>query len=74
MNHFFKQKHPYLAIIAVFAVILLLGIAQLGSTVNPVPKNLPVLLVQMDTGAKLPTGQDMNFGKLIQEKIIGSTR
>lgn len=72
MNHFFKQKHPYMAIIAVFLVILLLGIAQLGSTVNPVPKNLPVLLVQMDAGEKLPTGQDMNFGKLIQDKITAA--
>ncbi|NQX61370.1 YhgE/Pip domain-containing protein [Paenibacillus qinlingensis] len=72
MNHFFKQKHPYIAIIAVFLVILLLGIAQLGSTVNPTPKNLPVLLVQMDTGEKLPTGQEMNFGKLIQEKITAA--
>ncbi|OCT11421.1 hypothetical protein A8709_07055 [Paenibacillus pectinilyticus] len=72
MNHFFKQKHPYIAIIAVFAVILLLGIAQLGSSVNPVPKNLPVLLVQMDAGEKLPTGQDMNFGKLIQDKITAA--
>lgn len=69
MNHFFKQKHPYLAIIVVFLVILLLGVAQLGSTVNPMPKNLPVVLVQMDAGEKLPTGQDMNFGKLIQDKI-----
>jgi YhgE/Pip-like protein len=72
MNHFFKQKHPYLAIIVVFLVILLLGIAQLGSTVNPTPKNLPVLLVQMDAGEKLPTGQEMNFGKLIQEKITAA--
>lgn len=72
MNHFFKQKHPYIAIIAVFLVILLLGIAQLGSSVNPVPKNLPVLLVQMDAGEKLPTGQDMNFGKLIQDKITAA--
>lgn len=72
MNHFFKQKHPYLAIIAVFLVILLLGIAQLGSTVNPTPKNLPVLLVQMDAGEKLPTGQEMNFGKLIQDKITAA--
>lgn len=69
MNHFFKQKQPYVALIAVFFVILLLGVAQLGSTVNPVPKDLPVLLVQMDSGEKLPTGQEMNFGKLIQEKI-----
>ncbi|UKS26933.1 DUF3533 domain-containing protein [Paenibacillus sp. HWE-109] len=72
MNHFFKQKHPYLAIIAVFLVVLLLGLAQLGSTVNPVPKNLPVLLVQADSGAKLPTGQEMNFGKTIQEKLTAT--
>ncbi|TXK82664.1 YhgE/Pip domain-containing protein [Paenibacillus sp. N3.4] len=69
MSHFFKQKHPYIALITVFLVVLLLGVAQLGSTVNPVPKDLPVLLVQTDSGEKLPTGQEMNFGKMIQEKI-----
>ena len=29
MNHFFKQKQPYVALIVVFFVILLLGVAQL---------------------------------------------
>ncbi|WP_162463028.1 YhgE/Pip domain-containing protein [Paenibacillus psychroresistens] len=69
MNRFFKQKHPYLAIPAVFLVVLFLGLAQLGSTVNPAPKNLPVLLVQSDSGVKLPTNQEMNFGKTIEDKL-----
>ncbi|WP_040952786.1 DUF3533 domain-containing protein [Gorillibacterium massiliense] len=69
MKRFFKQKQPYIALVAVFAVILLLGLAQLGSSVNPVPKNLPVLLVQTDEGVKLPNGTEMNYGKLIEDKM-----
>lgn len=71
MKHFFRQKHPYLAIILVFAVMMLLGVAQLGSSVNPVPKEMPVILVQNDQGAKLPNGQQMNYGKLIGDKVTG---
>jgi len=69
MNQFFKQKHLYIAILAVFLVVLLLGLAQLGSTVNPAPKELPVLLVQSDSGVRMPTDQEMNFGKTIQDKL-----
>ncbi|RTE09466.1 YhgE/Pip domain-containing protein [Paenibacillus whitsoniae] len=72
MKTFLRQKHVYIAFVAVFAVILLLGLAQLGSSVNPVPRNLPVILVQQDAGEKLPTGQEMNFGKLLQDKITAA--
>ncbi|NBD25831.1 YhgE/Pip domain-containing protein [Paenibacillus glycinis] len=68
MLKFFRQKHPYLAILIVFMVILVLGLAQLGSSVNPVPKDLPVLLVQGDAGANTPAGES-NFGKELSERM-----
>ncbi|QHW34079.1 DUF3533 domain-containing protein [Paenibacillus rhizovicinus] len=71
MIHFFRQKHPYLTVVLVFVVVLVLGLAQLGSTVNPVPRNLPVLLVQQDAGAKTPAG-DIDYGKLIADKLTAS--
>ncbi|WP_219838051.1 YhgE/Pip domain-containing protein [Paenibacillus sp. R14(2021)] len=72
MFHFFRQRHPFLTLIIVFVVILVLGWAQLGSSVNPVPKDLPVILVQLDSGANTPDGQEMNFGKLISDKITAA--
>lgn len=72
MVHFFRLKHPYLTVVIVFVVVLVLGLAQLGSSVNPVPKNLPVVLVQQDAGAKTPDGQTADFGKLIAEKLTAA--
>ncbi|SFJ33338.1 YhgE/Pip N-terminal domain-containing protein [Paenibacillus sp. UNC496MF] len=68
MIRFFRQRHPYLTVFLVFLVVLVLGLAQLGSSVNPVPRDLPVLLVQGDAGSMTPAG-DTNFGRDLSERL-----
>ncbi|NBD22257.1 YhgE/Pip domain-containing protein [Paenibacillus glycinis] len=68
MIRFFRQRHPYLTVLLVFLVVLVLGLAQLGSSVNPVPRDLPVLLVQGDAGTMTPAG-DTNFGRDLSERL-----
>lgn len=70
---FFKQKQVWLGLLAITVVVTILAFANFGSTMSPLPQNMPVALVMQDTGAKLPTGQEMNFGKLIQEKLTAGT-
>ncbi|MFC4808091.1 ABC transporter permease [Paenibacillus sp. GCM10023250] len=68
MIRFFRQKHPYLTVFLVFLVVLVLGLAQLGSSVNPVPRDLPVLLVQGDAGTMTLAG-DANYGRDLAERL-----
>ncbi|MBM7566235.1 ABC transporter permease [Paenibacillus sacheonensis] len=68
MIHFFRQRHPYLTVFLVFLVVLVFGLAQLGSSVNPVPRDLPVLIVQGDAGTATPAG-DKNFGRELSERL-----
>ncbi|MBB6632970.1 YhgE/Pip domain-containing protein [Cohnella thailandensis] len=67
-----KQKNVILAPIVVLAVALIFGLATLGSTVNPVPKDLPVLLAMSDQGASVPGQGDVNFGRTIEDTLLGA--
>lgn len=67
-----KQKNVMLAPVVVILIALIFGLATMGSTVNPVPKDLPVLLVMEDKGATIPGQGDMNYGKTIADTITGA--
>lgn len=72
MNAFkqlYRQKMLWFGLLAVALVVMVLSFALLGSTVNPVPKNLPAAIVMEDAGAKLPDGSEINFGRQIEEKL-----
>ncbi|TYP76600.1 DUF3533 domain-containing protein [Paenibacillus methanolicus] len=70
---FFKQKNILLAPVLVIVVALIFGLATLGSTVNPVPRQLPVLLAQMDEGSTLPGQGDVNYGKTIADNLTAAS-
>jgi len=65
----FRQKILWIGFALVAAIILILSSALMGPTVSPTPKDLPVMLVMGDTGAKLPNGTELNYGKLIQQSL-----
>ncbi|MBB3111391.1 YhgE/Pip-like protein [Paenibacillus phyllosphaerae] len=67
-----KQKNILLAPILVLVVALIFGVATLGSTVNPVPQHLPVLLVQSDQGTTVPGQGDINYGQTIADNLTGA--
>ncbi|PGA49225.1 hypothetical protein COL84_29525 [Bacillus pseudomycoides] len=52
------------------AAVIIASFAFMGSTVNPVPKDLPIALVIQDTGVNLPGQGIVNVGDKIKEKIL----
>lgn len=71
MRSFFTQKTVWGGLLAVIAAIALLGWAILGSTVNPVPKNMPLALVVADKGADIPGAGKVNIGETLEQKLTG---
>ncbi|MDF2725755.1 MAG: hypothetical protein K0Q59_5433 [Paenibacillus sp.] len=65
----FKQKMMWIGLIVILVVVLLLGLAQIGSSSNPVPKRMPVAFVTLDKEAALPNGQTFGVGKMIEQNI-----
>lgn len=68
----FQQKMLYIGLVVVLLVVTLLSFANLGSTVSPSPKDMPVALVVEDKGVQIPGKGEMNFGKTMQEKIVNA--
>ncbi|MGB8956229.1 MAG: ABC transporter permease [Tumebacillaceae bacterium] len=69
MGALFKQKVAWIGLIAIPVIIVILSFANLGSTVSPTPKDMPVVLVNLDKGAIVPGKGEMNFGKMMEEKM-----
>lgn len=72
VKSFFAQKIVGLGLVVMIAVIALLGWAILGSTVNPVPKNMPIALVAADEGAEIPGRGKVNIGDTLREKLTAA--
>lgn len=72
IRSFFAQKTVWIGLAAMIAVIAVLGWAILGSTVNPVPKNMPIALVAADRGAELPGAGKVNVGEMIKQKLTAA--
>ncbi|WP_142334818.1 YhgE/Pip domain-containing protein, partial [Bacillus pseudomycoides] len=57
-------------LLGIMAAVIIASFAFMGSTVNPVPKDLPIALVIQDTGVNLPGQGIVNVGDKIKEKIL----
>ncbi|WP_158289499.1 YhgE/Pip domain-containing protein [Paenibacillus flagellatus] len=68
-KQYFAQKSVWAGLLAVVAIVALLGWAFVGSTVNPVPKRIPVALVAADKGADVPGKGRMNIGDVLKQKL-----
>ncbi|HZG78521.1 MAG TPA: ABC transporter permease, partial [Paenibacillus sp.] len=67
--NFLKQKTLWLGWIGVLAVVLVFGLAMMGSVLGAKPKALPVGIVVADEGATLPNGEALHVGKMLQSKL-----
>ncbi len=65
----FRQRLFFISLIAVFLVVMLFSFANLSSSVDPKPQDLPVAIVMLDEGQTLPDGTNMNFGKKMKEAL-----
>ncbi|MBO1627081.1 YhgE/Pip domain-containing protein [Bacillus arachidis] len=70
VKQFFKQKMVLGGLLGIMAAVIIASFAFMGSTVNPVPKDLPVALVIQDTGVNLPGQGSVNIGDKIKEQIL----
>ncbi|PFE04975.1 DUF3533 domain-containing protein [Bacillus cereus] len=70
VKQFFKQKMVLGGLLGIMAAVIIASFAFMGSTVNPVPKDLPVALVIQDTGVNLQGQGSVNIGDKIKEQIL----
>ncbi|PGW03148.1 hypothetical protein COD90_29520 [Bacillus cereus] len=70
VKQFFKQKMVLGGLLGIMAAVIIASFAFMGSTVNPVPKDLPIALVIQDTGVNLPGQGSVNVGDKIKEQIL----
>ncbi|WP_276356462.1 YhgE/Pip domain-containing protein [Cohnella caldifontis] len=71
MSVFFRQKFVRIAVGAALAVLMIFGLAMMGSVLGAKPKALPVVLAVLDQPADLPGGGQLAVGKMVQEKVEG---
>ncbi|WP_194842092.1 YhgE/Pip domain-containing protein [Gracilibacillus salitolerans] len=67
--NFFKQELFWGGFAGILIAVIIFTFSFMGSTVNPTPKDMPLALVVEDEGVKPPTGEQLNFGKMLEEQI-----
>ncbi|SET86958.1 YhgE/Pip domain-containing protein [Paenibacillus sp. NFR01] len=65
----FKQKILWAGVAIVLVVLMVFGLAMMGSVISAKPKNIPVVLVNADQPVQLPGGQALAVGELIQKQL-----
>ncbi|WJE55617.1 DUF3533 domain-containing protein (plasmid) [Bacillus cereus] len=70
VKQFFKQKMILGGVLGIMAAVIIASFAFMGSTVNPIPKDLPIAMVIQDTGVNLPGQGSVNLGAKIKEQIL----
>ncbi|MDQ0273828.1 YhgE/Pip domain-containing protein [Cytobacillus purgationiresistens] len=65
----FKQKLTGLSPLIVLIVIVIFSLTIVPS-ISPVPKNLPIAIVNEDSGVVLPNGTNLNVGDIAVENIL----
>jgi YhgE/Pip-like protein len=63
-----KNKLALFSPIIVLVVVIIFGLT-ITPTLNPIPKNVPIAIVNEDMGVDVPNQGKLNMGKTISEKI-----
>ncbi|MCV4231151.1 ABC transporter permease [Virgibacillus sp. LDC1] len=64
------QKMMWLGMVLVLIVLIVFGLAMMGSVLGSKSKELPVALVILDQPTELSTGGTFAVGEIIQEKLL----
>lgn len=64
-----KQKLVWIGIVIIAVVLMVFGLAMMGSVIGAKPQNLPVAIVVEDQAVSLPNGTELNVGQLVKEKL-----
>ncbi|WP_144510245.1 YhgE/Pip domain-containing protein [Bacillus sp. FJAT-22090] len=66
--NFFKNKLTFISPIVVIAVLFIFSLTLIPS-ISPSPKDMPVAIVNEDTGITLPNNTELKMGSTISENI-----
>ncbi|WP_219837111.1 YhgE/Pip domain-containing protein [Paenibacillus sp. R14(2021)] len=69
----FRQKMLWIGLVRIVVVMMVLGLAMMGSVLGAKPKDLPVALVVEDKAVTLPDGSMLNIGAMVKEKLLANT-
>lgn len=71
---FLRQKMLWIGALAVLLVLMVFGVAMMGSIVGAKPKSLPVALVVLDQPAALPNGETLAVGEKMKGMLASNTQ
>jgi len=71
---FFKQKLVLGSAVAVLVVLMVFGLAMMGSVIGAQPKSLPVALVVLDQPVAKPDGQKVAVGEVVKARLLEQTQ
>ena len=71
MNKLWSNKFLLFTPIVVVAVIFIFSLTLFPS-VNPTPKDLPIAILNVDTGVTLPSQGQLNMGNKISDNVVDS--
>ncbi|MCU6707380.1 ABC transporter permease [Paenibacillus sp. J5C_2022] len=66
-----KQKMLWIGTVAVLVILMIFGLAMMGSVLGAKPKSLPVAFVMLDQPIDLPGSGTMALGEMIGQKVSG---
>lgn len=66
-----RQKFVWIGTAVVLAVLMIFGLAMMGSVLGAKAKSLPVALVVLDRPVDVPGGGQLALGETVKEKITG---
>lgn len=72
MKLFLKQKLVRIGAVAVLAVLIIFGLAMMGSVLGAKPKSVPIMLAVLDQPADLPVGGQLALGETVRKQITGN--
>ncbi|TVX91869.1 YhgE/Pip domain-containing protein [Paenibacillus agilis] len=67
---FLKQRSLWIGLLAVVGVVMLFGLAMIGSVIGSKPKNVPVALVALDKGAVGANGVPVQVGEMMKQQLL----
>lgn len=70
----FRNKLFWGGLVGMILIVTIFTFAFMGSTINPTPKDLPIVFVSLDKGVELPNKTELNFGEQLQTTLQQNTQ
>lgn len=68
----FKQKTVWIGFVGVIVVLVVFGLAMMGSVLGAKPKHLPVALVVADQAVQQQDGSPLGIGAMLKDKLLAN--